>query len=72
MDRGYVSAPRGIIWRSLGQRPVGLVFRPWAVLDNTLNMSLTPLHNLAWRCAACHMLTIDHGGLIRGDRTRGA
>lgn len=68
MDRGYVSAPRGIIWRDPQQRPVGLMFRPWEVLDNTLNMSLTPLHNLAWRCPACQMLTIDHAGLIRAGR----
>jgi hypothetical protein len=65
METGFIAAPRGIIWKEPYDKPAGMFFVPWKVMENTTSMSLHMKCNKAWRCKPCQMLTVDHGGTIK-------
>lgn len=65
MQQGYVMAGRGLIWRSIQDRPIGSFAHIGQALDNTLSFSLPPKLNMAWHCEQCRLILVDHAKMIK-------
>ena len=71
MERGYALAGRGLIWAPLTRPSPGTLAHIGQALDNTLSLSMPPDLNMAWHCAACRLLVVDHAKLVRSPRRGG-
>jgi hypothetical protein len=65
MEQGWALLGKGAIWSSRSRAKPGTFSHIGAALDNTISMSLRPAVNMAWRCASCRLLLLDHAKLVR-------
>ncbi len=65
MAQGWVLLGKGAIWSPRAQGKPGIFSSITAALPNTLSLSFRPAVNMAWHCADCQILVIDHRQLIR-------
>jgi hypothetical protein len=68
MTAGFSAAPRGIFFRKTVEKPFGTFIPPWNAMVNTLNTGLTPRENVAWRCAPCNLLLINHSASVKRNK----
>ncbi|MEA3274191.1 MAG: PF20097 family protein [Pseudomonadota bacterium] len=66
MDQGWVMLGKGAIWSSREAGKPGTFAHIGLALENTISMSLPPAANMAWHCASCRLLTLDHDKLVKG------
>ena len=71
MQQGWVLLGKGAIWSERVVGAPGVFSHIGQALPNTLSMHLKPAVNMAWRCAPCAILTIDHDKLVRLTRDAG-
>jgi len=72
MSSGFIHAPSGIQWREPGQKP-GLWNPIWRAMSNTRSMAgklfgRNYRENVAWHCADCQMLLVDHSCSLPSKR----
>ncbi len=65
MEQGWALLGKGAIWSSRSRAKPGTFSHLGATLDNTISMSLRPAVNMAWHCASCRLLLLDHAKLVR-------
>jgi len=65
MRQGWVMLGKGAIWSERAAGRPGAFAHIGQALPNTISMQLKPAANMAWRCDACRILTIDHDKLVR-------
>lgn len=65
MEHGYVFAGKGISWTPKRNRKPGVFSTVFSSLENTLSMRIPPPLNMAWYCANCKLIVIDHSKMIR-------
>ncbi|MGB5833816.1 MAG: PF20097 family protein [Thiohalocapsa sp.] len=65
MDQGWTLLGKGAIWTDRISGRLGTFAHIGKVLPNTLSMQLKPAANMAWRCIACRILTIDYDKMVR-------
>ena len=64
MENGFISAGKGISYRSNEAKQLGQMLNLKALLKNTMNLSFSNRENLAWRCKECNYILIDHSFLF--------
>lgn len=65
MAEGWVLLGKGAIWSDRANGRPGTFALITSALPNTLSLRLTPAANMAWRCARCQLLLLDHSRLVR-------
>jgi hypothetical protein len=64
MQQGWVMLGKGAIWTDRGAGRPGLFAHIGSALPNTISLHLRPAANMAWRCAPCQLLLVDHEKLV--------
>ena len=65
MQPGWVLLGKGAIWSDRARGKPGAFANIGQALPNTISLNLRPAVNMAWRCAGCRLLLIDHDKLVR-------
>jgi len=65
MQQGWVLLGKGAIWSERAAGRPGAFSHLGQALPNTISMQLKPAANMAWRCDACRILTVDYDKLVR-------
>lgn len=65
MAPGWVMLGKGAIFSARSRGRPGLFAHIGTALPNTISMHVPPAANMAWHCAACRLLLLDHGKLVR-------
>jgi predicted RNA-binding Zn-ribbon protein involved in translation (DUF1610 family) len=64
MQQGWVLLGKGAIWSERAAGRPGAFSHIGQALPNTISMRLKPAANMAWRCDACRILTVDYDKLV--------
>jgi hypothetical protein len=66
MNSGFIRAERGIIWRSVDDKPASAFGYLWntSLLKNTMTMGFKLKVNQAWRCFTCGLVLFDQSHQI--------
>ena len=65
MQQGYSFTGKGISWTPRHRRTPGNLLTIVSTLENTFSMRLPQPLNMAWHCAQCQLILIDHSKMVR-------
>ena len=74
MKPGFAIASRGLLWREAGSTAKNMLYGKFEPLTNTMNWTMTPRFNRAWRCEQCEYVLLDASAMVnvrKGETTDG-